>query len=263
MRIHQAKVCKKESQQRRSSDQETCGSVRQDENHSTDHTTATRQKVIEVPDKKPKISWPKANEAEKYRQFDESMSMVIANLRGNPEWKLNRMAEILYEEGKERFGLEVTGGGGNKKGKGGPSRRDSKINRLRAEKKKLRTRWLQAEDHEKEGLKSLYEDLKAKHRKLVREQRRLDRRKEVRKARKDFITDPYKFAKGLFTENKSGKLECTKEELESHLAQTYSDPRRDEEFPPFPGLKKPTRPGVPFNIKDLKKKEVDDFVKKV
>ena len=69
----------------------------------------------------------------------------------------------------------VEAGGGNKKGKGGPSRRDSKINRMRAEKKKLRTRWLQAEDHEKEDLKYLYEDLKAKHRKLVREQRRLER----------------------------------------------------------------------------------------
>ena len=59
-----------------------------------------------------------------------------------------------------------------------------------AEKKKLLSRWLQEEDHEKEGLNSLYEDLKSKNRKPVREHRRLNRRKEVRKARKDFITDP-------------------------------------------------------------------------
>ena len=71
-----------------------------------DHTTAVKGKKMEVPDKKPKINWPKASEAEKYRQFDDTMSVVVANLRGNPEWKLNRMAEILYEEGKERFGLE-------------------------------------------------------------------------------------------------------------------------------------------------------------
>ena len=57
-------------------------------------------------------------------------------------------------------------------------------------------------------------------------------------------------------------MESTKEELESHLAQTYNDPRREEELPPFPGLKKPTRPGLAFNMTDLKKKEVDDFIKK-
>ena len=225
-----------------------------------DHTTAVKGKKMEVPDKKPKINWPKASEAEKYRQFDDTMSVVVANLRGNPEWKLNRMAEILYEEGKERFGLE--GDGKTERKKGGPSRRDSKTTKLRAEKKKLRTRWLQADEQEKDGLKVLYEELKARHRRVVRDQRRLDRRREVRKARKDFISDPYKFAKGLFTESKSGKLECTKQELESHLAQTYNDPRREEELPPFPGLKKPTRPGIAFNMADLKKKEVDDFIKK-
>ena len=84
----------------------------------------------------------------------------------------------------------------------------------------------------------------------------------MRKTRKDFLADPYKFAKGLFTENKSGKLECTKEELEKHLAETYSDPRREEDLPPCPGLKRPTHPGSPFDLGDLRKQEVDDFVKK-
>ena len=223
LKIHQAKMCKKESQQRRSADdQETRGSIRQESNHSPNHTTAVRQKQPEVSEKKPKINWPKACETEKYRQFDDTMSVVVAGLRGKPEWKLNKMSELLYEEGKERFGLEnpKSGKEDGRKEKGGPSRRETKIAKLRAEKKKLRTRWLQACDQEKDGLKALYEELKARHRKLVREQRRLDRRKEVRKTRKEFLNDPYKFAKSLFTENKSGRLECTKEELEQHLSQT-------------------------------------------
>ena len=57
-------------------------------------------------------------------------------------------------------------------------------------------------------------------------------------------------------------MECTKKELEDHLSGTYSDPKRNEDLPPFPGLKRPTHPGTPFDMKDLKKKEVDDFVRK-
>ena len=55
-------------------------------------------------EKKPKINWPKASETEKYRKFDDTMAKVVSNLRGKPEWKLQRMADVLYEEAKERFG---------------------------------------------------------------------------------------------------------------------------------------------------------------
>ena len=56
---------------------------------------------------------------------------------------------------------------------------------------------------------------------------------------------------------------CSKEELESHLAQTYNDSRRDEELQqPKGGLQRPTEPGIPFDLSDMKKKEVDDFIKK-
>ena len=44
----------------------------------------------------------------------------------------------------------------------------------------------------------------------VREQRRVERRKEVKKSRKEFLEDPYKFAKGLFIESKAGKFDCIK-----------------------------------------------------
>ena len=82
--------------------------------------------------------------------------------------------------------------------------------------------------------------------------------------RKKFLDDPYKFAKGLFTESKAGKLECPKEELESRLAKTYNDAMRDEELQqPVSGLLRPTKPIVPFDLSDLRKKEVDDFIRKV
>ena len=67
----------------------------------------------------------------------------------------------------------------------------------------------------------------------------------MKATRKKFLDDPYKFAKGLFTESKADKLECSKEELESHLVKTYNDAMRDEELQqPVGGLLRPTKPGV-------------------
>ena len=79
------------------------------------------------------------------------------------------MAEIIYSEGKDRFGLEKEAGEDKGKKKGGPSRREKQLAKLRGEKKKLRTRWLQANESEKQGSKVIYEDIKAKHRKLTRD----------------------------------------------------------------------------------------------
>ena len=55
-------------------------------------------------------------------------------------------------------------------------------------------------------------------------------------------------------------MECTKDELEDHLAKMYSDPRRDKELPLFAGLKRPKQPGVQFNLGDLKKKDIDKSI---
>ena len=59
------------------------------------------------------------------------------------------MVKVLYEEAKERFALKKPetqkrlDRNGQRK-KGGPSRRETKIHKLREEKKKLRMRWLDA-----------------------------------------------------------------------------------------------------------------------
>ena len=93
-------------------------------------------------------------------------------------------------------------------------------------------------------------------------ERRPSRRQKKKKVRQGFIKDPYKFAKGLFSESKSGKLECTKEELENHLKETYSDPEGQYRLPRMAGLQTPTTPSVAFDMSDIKAKEVDDFVRK-
>ncbi|KAL9964680.1 hypothetical protein ACROYT_G028355 [Oculina patagonica] len=227
------------------------------------HTTVEQSgEEAKVAEKKPKIKWPKANDTATYNQFDEEVSKLVRRFKGTTEERLEKLAEVVYEEGLRRFGLEKEQSPRQGQKKGGPSRRKSKADELRKEKKRLRTLWLNAEEHEKEGLKVLYEQVKRQHRDLMGRERRLSRRKEKKKVRQQFVKNPYKFAKGLFVESKSRKLECAKEELENHLKATYSDPKREDELPRMAGLQKPTSPGVAFDMSDIKMKEVDDFVRK-
>ena len=74
------------------------------------------------------------------------------------------------------------------------------------------------------------------------------------------MKNPYAATKKMFTESKSGRLKCTKTELDDHIRTTYSDPVRDK--PPMEGLKHPSSPGSMFQLGSLKEKELDDFVRK-
>ena len=53
-----------------------------------------------------------------------------------------------------------------------------------------------------------------------------------------------------------------KRRIDTHVRQTYSDPRRDEPMPDRSDLKHPTSPGVIFNLGPIREHEVDDFVRK-
>lgn len=112
-------------------------------------------RVERIPEKKPKIKWPKVNDTAVYNQFDEEVSKLVCRFKGSIEKKLGKLAETVYEEGLRRFGLEKEQLPRQGQKKGRPSRRKSKADKLRKEKKRLRTLWLSAEEHEKEGLKLL------------------------------------------------------------------------------------------------------------
>ena len=83
----------------------------------------------------------------------------------------------------------------------------------------------------------------------MRDERRADRRRERKRSQKEFTSNPYKLAKKLFEEKKGEKLECSKEDLEKQLKDTYIDPKRNTKLPPIAGLKKPTAPGMKFNMR--------------
>ena len=126
--------------------------------------------------------------------------------------------------------------------KGGLSRRQIVLAQLRKQKRDLQKLRKSAPPEEEEGMRTFFEDLKKESRDLQRHERKCTRRKERRRAREQFLKNPYEAAKKLFTEARSGNLKYTKEELDAHIRQTYSDSNRDEPLSDMRGLKRPTAP---------------------
>ena len=145
---------------------------------------------------------------------------------------------------------------------GGKNRRERLADRLRREKKDLRKRWRQTPPEQQDGFRALHEELKKRSREVMRKIRRNVRRREARRARETFLKDPYGSVKKMFAELRSGELSCSKEELDDHVRSTYSDPRRDDPIPHIEGLKRPSPPGVPFNMERITLQEVNEFVRK-
>ena len=232
-----------------------------EDNHSGATDTANTDADFEDCEAKlPKILWPNASEKTEYQRFEDSV-MTKVQKKGNPKDRLKSLSKAIYETGKEMFGTKE----GTMREMTEPKpkhRRSKQLEVIRNEKKNLRRRWRDAREEEKAGLKQLYEDVKKRHRRLKRNQRRAERRRERKRCYKKFVSDPYKFARALFVESRSGKLQCDKTELEDHIKQTYRDEHRRDELPPMPGLKKPSHPGVPFDLGNFKESEFNNFIKK-
>ena len=59
----------------------------------------------------------------------------------------------------------------------------------------------------------------------MRKKLHLVKRKEKIKARQNFLKDPHKFAKSLFSRGKEWQIKMLKAEPEFHLKATYSNPK--------------------------------------
>ena len=173
---------------------------------------------------------------------------------------MQRLAESIYNIGEGLFDTMPVGG--KERNLGGPSRRGRKIEAIKKEKKALRKQWLNASPAEKPALLSLYEDVKKRLRLLLRQERKKERRKLRKRCHQSFMQNPFKFAKGISQEKRSGILECTKAEMENHLKKTYSDEGRETALPEMSGIPKPSAPGIPYDTRDIKMREVKGFLKK-
>lgn len=100
---------------------------------------------------------------------------------------------------------------------------------------------------EKVGLKELWDELKQSRANLRRVERIRRRRRKREKERSSFLRDPYRFAKELLDEKRSGKLDISKEELEEYIKSQYSDKRRTTPLGSPGYVPQPVLPTVPFD----------------
>ncbi|GFO38405.1 polyprotein [Plakobranchus ocellatus] len=99
------------------------------------------------------------------------------------------------------------------------------------------------------GLLVIWRQLKARHSALSRAESARKKRSQKRKNQESFIRDPFQFARQLFQQPKPGTLIVEREELETHLKKTYSDPTRKIPLEETTGLVWPAAPGIKFDSK--------------
>ena len=217
------------------------------------------------PERKAKIKWPKSNQKQEWKTFEEDLGGILDTTLGGPTvQKIRTMTTFIYNVGAERFGTTEFKKKTDRKG--GPSRRQKKISEIRKQLRSLRRRWKEAKESNCEeqmtALKELRDGERDRLKSLRKAEQSAKKRKTKERARSAFLKNPYGFAKKTLGENRSGEMECTREELENHLRQTHSDPMRDEELEILPELDLPPPPTFAFDESDIKWKEVSDTVRK-
>ncbi len=88
------------------------------------------------------------------------------------------------------------------------------------------------------------------------------RRKKREKERTSFFRDPFKHAWQLLDEKRSGKLDTSKEELESYIKSQYSDNRRATPLGSPGHVQCPNPPTIQFDTSPPKLREVEDVIRK-
>ena len=84
----------------------------------------------------------------------------------------------------------------------------------------------------------------------------------MKKNQERFYKDPFQFARQLFQQTGSGSLSVQKEQLETHLRKTYSDPNREIPLSEPAGLVWPAAPVEEFNSKPPSLKEINAVLQK-
>ena len=259
MRIHQGrKKCGQNAQAQRSvlSGQ---SSVSQDPEHN--HSVLARPGAKALPDRI-FIKWPKSKDSA-WKVMDEELSRAFNTHRGTACARAEKLAAMVSEYGIMMFGeKEKVGQDMKEKKEMKVNRRRRKIEELRKEVRKLRSRKRTCSEMEAESLDVLIRDHQKAISKLAKAERKLAKKAAIRKARKSFIEDPFRFTKKTLQEKASGTLTIPIGELEDALKVTYSDPDRNTEVHEVSGLFRPSVPLTEFDVSRIKLTEVQAVIHK-
>ncbi|XP_035683116.1 uncharacterized protein LOC118420431 [Branchiostoma floridae] len=215
--------------------------------------------------RKARVKWPPSNAERQWEQLDDDPEGILeGTLAGGVERKLEAFVKIVtvYNVGLERFG-EMEIGKGRPQCKQ-PNRREREKQKIRKDLKALRKRWRKASLEERDALSALQEELRARLRSLSKAERTRKKRRQKEKKRAEFVSNPFRFTKKLLGAKTSGRLTCSREDVESYLQKTHGDSEREtplQERPPeeFPDPRQPIRE---LDCSELKLAEVKEVIRK-
>lgn len=90
---------------------------------------------------------------------------------------------------------------------------------------------------------------------------RRDRKRQLKEG-VDFTKNPFKYMSKLLGDKRTGELKATKEEVEKHLCQVYSDPKREDSLEEMERLIKLAEPMFPSKEEEPSWRKVRHFLKK-
>lgn len=253
---------------------------RQDENQSSqsistseaeEESTSTRMPVDEPTqsqrprertlEHRPRVKWPKAVEKREWETVNNDLINILEQQVGTAEVKLERMGNIIYQYGVERFGVQ---GKRSDEATAVPpkSRRQQEIERLVKERRQLRKQWKKASDAEREGLQLLQGEIKTRLTTLRKAENLRKLRKKKERTRTQFFKNPFKFVKDLFASEKSGTLKASRQELEEYMERVHQDTKRHEQLAIPRDIPPVQPPEVSMETCPPKWKEVEDTVRR-
>ncbi len=208
----------------------TCSSHAQEIHHSSKTSSTPETEPTNTTPKIPRICWPRMNDDKTWKDFDDDMGVIISTISGPLEDRVATMQNIVFTLALERFGEKA----GPKKTvepkKSKLSKRKKRIGDLKVEKNSLRKLWKSCKDEdEKAELNTRFEEVKKRHKVLLKAECAARKRKEKKREKTKFLKDPFKYTKKLFTPKTSGRLNISKDDLENYLTKNYSDEEKDKD----------------------------------
>lgn len=282
VKIHQGKTkCKEQLQQRKAPvmtqraisefTSTACQSTEEDQGQEANHSAqdlpaepaqSTKGGESEGPEgfkRKPRLNLPPATDR-RWRQLDEDLSVTLDKvLKGDATNKMKTMVQLVYQACQDTFGVKE---GPTVKPPSGPSRRQRQITELRKQLRTLKKRWRKADNEEKAALNELSSELRRTLIHLRKTETSRRKQSEKRRQRKAFFNNPFQFTADILGKPKSGRLTCSKEEVELSVAAAHSDPSREIPLDDCPFYLSILKPHTPFNMTDFTLDEVRTVVEK-
>ena len=257
--IHQARWCKKlrGGPEPHKPDE---GNQSQEEHHSAQEPQAQPDAVSTK-----ELKWPKGAAKDEWKHLDHFLAFEIdqrmgASVFSDQADKLAMFTEVVGELCIQHLG--TTERKERKEVQARPNRRQVQKGILRTRERDLKKLFKDAPEEERPGIQELLDDVHRQILTISRAEYLRKKRKRKRKTREHFYKNPFKFAKSLFIEGKSGVLNVPQKELEAHLQRTYSDELKDVPLEPFDDVPRPPPPKKKFDMSYIDLKEVVEFIKR-